>query len=207
MFRRRSTDPPVVLDDASARSEPDTDADQSRPVRSNLTPKKAGPTPKRSDAEANRRTPYQAPTDRKSATQQARQRDRAERTRRAQALQRGEDWALPAKDRGQVRGLARDVVDARRGISEYYLLAVIPIFVLLFFPISSVKFIGDGLILAVLFFVMGEGWYVGRKVERLARERLPGQSTRGVKLYTFMRGTQMRRLRIPKPRVDRGDPV
>jgi hypothetical protein len=122
-------------------------------------------------------------------------------------MQRGEEWALPPKDRGPVRALARDVVDARRGLSEYYLLAVIPIFILIFFPVSSVKVIADLLVLAVLLIVGLEGYYVGRKVQRLAQERYPGQSTRGVRMYAAMRGTQMRRLRIPKPRVDRGDQV
>ena len=36
-------------------------------------------------------------------------------------MRRGEDWALPRKDQGPVRALARDVVDSRRGIGEYYL--------------------------------------------------------------------------------------
>jgi Protein of unknown function (DUF3043) len=106
-----------------------------------------------------------------------------------------------------VRALARDVVDARHGLSEWYLLAVVPIFILIFFPSSSVKLIADILVLGVLIVVGSEGYYVGRKVQRLAQERYPGQSTRGIKLYAAMRGTQMRRLRMPKPRVDRGDQV
>jgi hypothetical protein len=208
VFRRRSSDTPDVLDSAQPGSEPDdAEADLGQSARSSQTPKKTGPTPKRSEAEANRRTPYQAPADRKSASRDSRQRDRSDRARRTQALQRGEDWALPAKDRGPVRALARDVVDSRRGLAEYYLLAVVPIFALIFFPSAGVKLIADGLVLVILFVVAGEGWYVGRKVERLAQERYPGQSTRGIKLYAAMRGTQMRRLRIPKPRVNRGDSV
>jgi hypothetical protein len=206
VFRRRSSDSPALLD--GNRSEPAvTDADQDQQVRSSVTPKKAGPTPKRSDAEANRRGPYQAPTDRKSAYKDSRSQTRVDRTRRAQALQRGEEWALPAKDRGPVRALARDIVDSRRGLSEYYLIAVIPVFVLIFLPIASLKLIADGLVLAVLLVVAGEGIYVGRKVAQIAHERYPGQSTRGIKLYAAMRGTQLRKLRMPKPRVDRGQQV
>jgi hypothetical protein len=48
---------------------------------------------------------------------------------------------------------------------------------------------------------------VGRKVQQLANERYPGENTRGVRLYAAMRGTQMRRLRIPKPRVQPGDEI
>jgi Protein of unknown function (DUF3043) len=206
VFRRRPTDAQDVLE----TEQPDQDAVESadeQPARSSITPKKAGPTPKRSEAQANRRGPYQAPADRKAATQQSRQRDRTERSRRAQALQRGEDWALPAKDRGPVRALARDVVDSRRGLSEYYLFAVIPIFILIFLPSASLKLAADALVLVILVIVFGEGYLVGRKVQQLAKERYPGQSLRGVRLYAAMRGTQLRRLRVPKPRVGRGDAV
>jgi hypothetical protein len=65
----------------------------------------------------------------------------------------------------------------------------------------------DGLVVLILIVVVTEGYFVGRRVERLAKERYPGESTRGVRLYSAMRGTQLRRLRIPKPRVNRGDPV
>jgi hypothetical protein len=202
VFRRRSTEPPNLLD--ADQAAPDPEAPR---ARSNLTPKKAGPTPKRSEAEGSRRGPYQAPADRKAAYQDSRTRDKTERNRKASAYQRGEQWAMPAKDRGPVRALARDVVDSRQGLSEYYLLAVLPIFVLLFLRLSYLQIIADGIVLVILLVVVTEGYYVGSKVERLAKERFPGESTRGVRLYAAMRGTQLRRLRIPKPRVDRGDPV
>ena len=206
MFRRRNSDAPDVLD-AEEAPEPLAEADDGRAARSSLTPKKAGPTPKRSEAEANRRGPYRAPTDRKSAARDGKQRDRSDRMRRNEALARGEEWALPPKDRGPVRALARDVVDSRRGLAEYYLIAVVPIFVLLFLRVGKLQLIADALVIVILIVVIGEGYFVGRKVERLARERFPGKSTRGIRLYTALRGTQMRKLRVPKPRVNRGDPV
>lgn len=199
MFRRRSSDAPDLLDAEQAAA----DSDETESVRSSLTPKKVGPTPKRSEAQANRRTPYQAPTDRKSAST----RDRGERARKAQALQRGEQWALPAKDRGNVRGLARDYVDSRRGLSEYYLFAAIPLLVLLFLHVSGVQLIADALVLLILVVVIGEGYYIGRKVQRLAQERYPGENLKGIKIYSFIRNTQLRRLRIPKPRVARGQKI
>ena len=199
MFRRRSSDAPDLLDAEQAAA----DSDETESVRSSLTPKKAGPTPKRSEAQANRRTPYQAPTDRKSASA----RDRGDRARKAQALQRGEQWALPAKDRGNVRGLARDYVDSRRGLSEYYLFAAIPLLVLLFLHVSGVQLIADALVLLILVVVIGEGYYIGRKVQQLAQQRYPGESLKGIKIYAFIRNTQLRRLRIPKPRVARGQKI
>jgi hypothetical protein len=199
VFRRNSSDAPgaIRVDD----SRPDPDQDQ--PARPGVTPKKSAPTPKRSDAEANRRGPYRAPADRKAASQDSKQRSATDRARRAEAMRKGD---LP-KDRGPVRGLARDVVDARHGLSEYYLLAVLPIFVLLFIHVANIQLIADAVVIVILLVVISEGYLVGRKVERMAKERFPGESTRGIKLYSAMRGTQMRRLRMPKPRVNRGDQV
>jgi Protein of unknown function (DUF3043) len=207
VFRRRSSDAPEILD--ADLIEPDSaDADQdSRPGRSSLTAPKGVPTPKRSEAQANRRQPYQAPADRKAASQQARQRDRASRVRRSEALQRGEQWALPPKDRGSVRALARDVVDARRGIGEYYMFMVFVLVVLLIVPGTATKLVADVVVLFLLLLILVEGFFVGTKVKRLAAERFPGESTKGIMLYTTMRGISLRRMRVPKPRVERGDKV
>ncbi len=52
-----------------------------------------------------------------------------------------------------------------------------------------------------------EGLFIGRRVRGLAAERLPGESTRGIGLYSAMRALQIRKLRMPKPRVDIGDTI
>ncbi len=207
MFRRRSSDASELLDQDPAATDSTAGGEQARPARSSLTPPKGAPTPKRSEAQSGRRQPYQAPTDRKAASQQSRQRGRDDRVRRTQALQRGEQWALPRKDQGPVRALARDVVDSRRGIGEYYMIMVVVLIVLLILPGKSTKLIADAVVLALLALILIEGWFVGNKVKKLAAERFPGQSTQGVMLYTTMRGISMRRMRIPKPRVNRGDKV
>jgi DUF3043 family protein len=204
VFRRRSTNSDLVDKDQAANGTGDEQAPLTRP---GWTAPKGAPTPKRSEAQANRRQPYQAPADRKSAAAQARKRSREDRVRRTEALQRGETWALPRKDQGSVRGLARDVVDARRGFGEWYMLMVVVLLVLLILPGNSTKIIADVVVLALLLLIVAEGWWVGRRVKRLAAERFPGQSTQGVMMYTLMRGISMRRMRVPKPRVNRGDKV
>ena len=180
-------------------------ADDAGPVpeRPGFTPAKGRPTPKRSEAERRRREPYVAPGDRKAAATQSRDQNRASRQQKVAAMRRGEEWALPAKDKGPVRGLARDVVDARRGLSEYYLFAVVIMFVLVLQ--TSLRAYADIVILGVLLIVVTEGWWVGRRVTALARQRYPGESTRGVKTYAALRGAQLRRMRMPPPRVNRGD--
>jgi hypothetical protein len=124
--------------------------------------------------------------------------------RRSRAQQRGEEWALPPKDRGPVRALARDVVDSRRGIGEYYIFTIFLLIVLLILPWQGAKIAADGFVVLLLGIMLGEGWMVSSKVKRIAQERFPNESTRGVTLYVTMRGISIRRMRLPKPRVTRG---
>jgi hypothetical protein len=196
-----------VLDHDSADGGQDADsaAVGQSAARSGQTAAKGKPTPKRSEAEKRRRQPYTAPGDRKAAGQQGRDKDRASRQKKMEAMRRGEDWALPRKDQGPVKALARDVVDSRRGFSEYYLYAIVVLVFLLFVPALRGSQIIDFVILAVLVVLVIEGWWVGRRVTALAQQRYPGQSTRGLKMYTAMRGTQIRKMRVPTPRVKPGD--
>jgi Protein of unknown function (DUF3043) len=191
-------------DDAAPGFTADGADSRSRP---GVTAPKGAPTPKRSAAQASRRQPYQAPADRKAAGKQARQRDQAGRSRRTEAYQRGEEWAMPRKDRGPVRALARDVVDARRGVGEYYIGMVLVLLVLLFLPGKTSKLIADVFVIGLLLVMLTEGWFVGTKVKRLAAERFPRESAQGVILYSIMRGISMRRMRMPRPRVNRGDKI
>jgi hypothetical protein len=214
VFRRRSSDAPQVFDEVqatpdAANGDGNGSDGNARPARSSVTAPKGVPTPKRNEAQANRRQPYQAPTDRKAAAKQARQRDTAERARRSEALQRGEQWAFPLKDRGPVRALARDVVDARRGIGEYYMLIVVLLVVLLVAgrTTKDIALISDLIVVFLLAVIIGEASLVGNKVKRLAAQRFPNESTKGVVWYAAQRGIQLRRMRIPKPRVNRGDKV
>ena len=168
---------------------------------------KGRPTPKRSEAERRRRQPYSAPKDRKEASRVTRDRQRDDRARRMEGLRRGEDWALPVRDRGPVKALARDYVDSRRRLSEFYMYGLLVLLVLLFIPNALVKSIVPVLVLGAVLIMLVEGVFIGRRVRGLAAERLPGESTRGIGLYAAMRALQIRRLRMPKPRVGIGDTI
>lgn len=170
-----------------------------------VTAGKGRPTPKRSEAERRRRQPYTAPKDRKEAARFSRDRQRSDRTRRMEAVRRGEEWALPPRDRGPVKALARDYVDSKRRVSEYYMYGLLVLLVLLFVPSLIVKTIVPLLVLSAVLVMAIEGFYIGRRVKAMAAERLPGESTRGLALYSAMRALQIRKLRVPKPRVSPGD--
>jgi hypothetical protein len=206
VFRRRSAGAAELPDqaDQDAQSQPAAEAASERPSQ---TQSKGRPTPKRSEAERRRRQPYSAPTDRKAATQQSRDRDRATRARRNEAMRRGESWALPRKDQGQVRALARDYVDSRRSISEYYMFGVLVLVVLLFLPSLRKSAVIDYAVLIILAVIVTESILVSGRVIKLAQQRFPGESTRGLRMYVAVRNTQFRRLRMPTPRVKPGTKV
>ncbi|HEV8274136.1 MAG TPA: DUF3043 domain-containing protein [Streptosporangiaceae bacterium] len=200
MFRRRQpTTADSPTEDAAAAPGADAAA-----VRPGTTASKGRPTPKRSESERRRR-PFNAPGDRKEANRQYRDRQRQERTRRMQGVQRGEQWALPPRDRGPVKALARDYVDSRRRLSEFYMYGLLVLLALLFVRNALVQSIVPLLVLIAVMIMLVEGIFIGRRVRTLAEERLPGESTRGVRLYAAMRALQIRRLRMPKPRIKPGE--
>ena len=206
MFRRSRTGPDEGPDQDAANSagaEPDAGVPPARPGA--MTAGKGRPTPKRSDAERRRRQPHTAPRDRKEAARVSRTRQRDDRTRRAEALRRGEQWAMPPRDRGPVKALARDYVDSKRRISEFYMYGLLVLLVLLLIRTPIVQTIVP-LVVMVSVLIMGiEGIFIGRNAKIMAARRLPGESTRGVGLYSAMRALQIRRLRVPKPRIKPGD--
>jgi len=98
VFRRRSTSAPDIADDQAEEilDEPVKQVGKGRP------------TPKRSEVERRRRRPYAPPpSNKKEASAQQRERKRADQQKRMEAMRRGEEWALPVRDRGAVRALAR----------------------------------------------------------------------------------------------------
>ncbi len=171
---------------------------------------KGRPTPKRSEVERQRRQPYTPPpADRKAAAAQQRERRRADQKRKMDAMKRGEEWALPARDRGPVRALARDYVDSRKFILSEYILFGVFILIFIIFALGSSKHS-----LLVLYIEVGivaiiavESLYHASRVMRLVRRRLPDESTRGMTWYVAKRSLRLRASRIPPARVARGEAI
>jgi hypothetical protein len=202
VFRRRN----AATEDAPAEPTADEVKAEAAAARGAVTAGKGRPTPKRNEAERRRR--YQlAPEDRKAAAKQTRGRDRADRVRKTEAMRRGEEWALPAKDKGPVRALARDYVDSKRRFSEFYMYGLVVLLFLLFLHSPVIQTVLPVVLIVMVLIMAGEGFWIGSRVAKLANERYPGQSTRGIKMYSGMRALQIRKLRFPKPRVKPGAQV
>lgn len=186
-------------------AEPDED-DRSGGTRA-YTPKKGHATPKRREAEKGRRQPVTAPRDRKEAYRQAKDRQRRDRTRARTAAARGDDRYLSARDKGPVRRLARDYIDSHRMLSQYFMWASLGIVLIALVPIPAAQLLVYAVWIAMMLAVIMEGVTTARRVKRLVADRLPDEPARGVGLYAAMRALQIRRFRMPEPRVDIGDPV
>ena len=207
MFRRRDAGAGGAVDEAATDgTRPGSSQSAQRPAggSSASTPGKGRPTPKRSEAERRRRQPYSAPSDRKAATRQTRTRDRGERSRKYEAMKRGEEWALAPRDKGPVKALTRDYVDSRRRISEYYMYILLVLLVILLLKNTALDAIVYPLVLVLVVVMVIEGFFISRGVKKLAAQRYPGESTRGITRYAIMRGLQIRRFRMPSPRVGPG---
>ncbi|MFE6053823.1 DUF3043 domain-containing protein [Kitasatospora sp. NPDC056446] len=197
MFRRRS-------DDAAASSSVLEKQDET-PQGRHPEAKKGRPTPKRNEAEANRRTRVTVPKDRKEAARQARDRMRGEREKQRQALMDGDERHLPARDKGPVRKFARDYVDARWSLAEFFLPAAVVILVLSIIKVTQLQVLSTLLFLLFFVFVILDFVRLGLGLRKQLAARFPNENTRGAIAYGIMRTLQMRRLRLPKPQVRRGE--
>jgi hypothetical protein len=119
-------------------------------------------------------------------------------------MRRGDDWALNPRDRGPVRALARDYVDSKRRISEYYMYVLVILVVAVFARNKELQAIITPFILVLVAVVFIDAQLIRRGLRRLVAERLPGESTRGLTTYAVFRALQIRRFRLPSPRVQPG---
>jgi hypothetical protein len=166
---------------------------------------KGRPTPKRKDAESKRKVSSLAPVvtkDQKRASKALARQDRL--TQRAAYL-RGEESALPSRDRGPARRYVRNYVDSRRSVGEYFLPIIFFVLVLTLFPIAALQYGAIALMYAVLLVAVVDGILLSRKIRKAIEANFPGTATKGLGMYAWLRSTQMRRLRAPHPQVKVGE--
>jgi hypothetical protein len=214
VFRRNSAGATEGKAQDSQAESPEAPAKSKSPAEAG----KGRPTPKRSEAERDRyrsitgsttsgRGPSSGTTAKGKATTEDKARARSERNRRMTAMRRGEDWALGPRDRGPVRKLARDYVDAHRRASEYYMYVLIVLLVALLSRNKTLETYVTPFVLVLIVVIVVDAYLIRRALHRLAAERFPNESTRGITTYAVMRALQIRRFRMPAPRLKPGDKV
>ena len=168
---------------------------------------KGRPTPKRKVSEAKRITSSLAPVVTKEQKREAKLATRQDRVASRAAYLRGEESALPLRDRGPARRFVRNYVDARRSIGEYFLPIIFVVLILTLIPTPSVQFGALAIMYGVLIMAVVDGIFLGRRIRKLMGEKFPNVPTKGLGMYAWLRSTQMRRLRAPHPQTKVGDEV
>lgn len=215
ILRRNSTKP---ADEAEADEAADEES-VAVPARS-YTPAKGHATPKRRDSEGKRRGPVAPPP---RTTREAMRRSKEQRKnnpvskeeRRSAARERrermmaGDDRYLLPRDRGPVKAYTRDLVDSRRNLLGLFMPLAILVFVALLIPYPAVQQYATVLCTFMLLGMIIEGFLNGRRVTRQVREKFPKEDikARSIGWYAFVRASQLRKLRMPKPRVRPGESV
>ncbi|MSO43570.1 MAG: hypothetical protein CK518_04480 [Actinobacteria bacterium] len=168
---------------------------------------KGRPTPKRKISEAKRITSSLAPVVTKDQKRAAKLASRQDRAASRTAYLRGDENALPARDRGPARRFVRNYVDSRRSIGEYFLPIIFVVLILTLIPKPAVQFGAIAVMYGVLLIAVIDGIFLSRKIRKLVTAKFPNVATKGLGMYAWLRSTQMRRLRAPHPQTKVGDRV
>jgi hypothetical protein len=165
---------------------------------------KGRPTPKRREQERGRRRSVAAPATRKEAYKAMRERQREERVHSMAALRSGDERNLPARDRGPVKRYARDLVDSRRSVAEFFIPFAIIVLALSFSSNTRLSAVGGALWLALVVLIVLDSSVMIFRLRRGLAKNFPDQSAKGTVTYALMRSMQIRRFRLPKPRLRGG---
>jgi len=177
------------------------------------TPAKGRPTPKRREAESRRRGPMAPPPmTQREAMKRSRVNKADRRTMAAQRRERmaaGDDKYLLARDKGPVRAYVRNVVDARRHLIGLFMPLALVVLVAMVAPVPLVQAYAAPGTVVILLLMIVEGLLLARTVVKRVRAKFPDARDRSLSLgwYSFVRASQIRKLRIPKPMVKVGDAV
>lgn len=164
-------------------------------------------TPSRREAEAARKKAMKTPLTRRERMRRERQARQQQRTAEMAALRAGDTRNLPARDRGPVRALVRDVVDRRYNVAEFLLPLLLLILVLSFIRLPWAALTVLVLWTATIMGVTIDSLVMVRGLRRQLAARFEKPQTRGAVSYGIMRSTQLRRFRLPKPTIGRGEPL
>ena len=146
--------------------------------------KKGRPTPSRKDAESKRKVSTLAPAIGKEAKKRDKALARERRVAAREAYLRGDENALPLRDRGPVRRFIRDEVDARRSIGEFFLPIIFVVLLFSVVPNMMVNIIAIVLMYTVLLFAVIDGFFLSRKLKKQIAEKFPEANPKGLDIFS-----------------------
>jgi len=161
------------------------------------------PTPKRREQEALNKRPLIV-TDRKAATKQDKTARREAMAKQRAGMMTGDEKYLPARDKGPRRRFIRDTVDARWNIGEFMLPIMLIVLLLSFVRTNWALLLVFVLVYGLILVAIGDALLMWRRTRRKIDDKFGG-AEKGDAWYAIMRAFQMRRTRMPKPQVARGE--
>ena len=166
---------------------------------------KGRPTPKRKEAESARKQGISVPKDPKAARRAARDRDREARAKSRAGLMAGDPAYFPRRDAGPVKAQVRDYIDRRRTVGEFFVPFAFVVLLLGLIDNPTVQKTVVFVWTSVLLLVVLDTILVGLLLGRSLRKDFPDKSERkGAVSYGVLRALQLRRFRIPPPRIKAG---
>ncbi len=213
------------VDDGGAA--PDAaDAPETTARGSRGTSPKGRPTPKRNEARRTARKGPVAPAPMTASEARARRKslsgpklsreerkadraaNRARMANRRERMMAGDEAYLLPRDQGPVRRYVRDVVDSRRNLLGLFMPATLFLMFAMFTTPQLQLYVSPAMLL-LMAVMMVDGLLLGRKVSKLVDAKFPDNTESRWKLglYAASRASQMRRLRTPRPQVERGSGV
>ena len=191
-----------------------------------MTDPKGRPTPKRDQSTRNTRKGPAVPAPMTASEARARRKSlagpkvsrgqrradrvasRAKSVDRRERMMAGEEAYLLARDQGPVRRYVRDVVDSRRSVLGLFMPAALAL-LFVSFAVPPLQFYISPVMLGLMAVMGVDAVILGRKVGRMVDAKFPKNTESRWKLgfYAATRASQMRRMRAPRPQVERGSRV
>ncbi|HYO03255.1 MAG TPA: DUF3043 domain-containing protein [Mycobacterium sp.] len=218
--RKKDNPPPEETDGPSV----DGLSDDDRDTGARVTAPKGRPTPKRNQTR-NRGPVAPAPMTsaearkrkkaaKQSLTKEERKADklvrRAASAERREKMMAGDDAHLLPRDKGPLRRFARDIVDSRRNLLGLFMPAALGlVFVMLSLPSVQIQYYVQFVMLGLVAVMVIDGFLIARRVNKGVDAKFPDNTESGWKLgfYAASRASQLRRMRAPRPQVERGAKV
>ena len=191
MFRRNKSAEPEVQ---TPVGDPNLPVDQQP---------KGKPTPSRKEAEAARKAAL-AGSDPKAARNASREARAKERDAARAALMSGDPKKLPARDAGPIKAYVRDYIDSRLSVGELFIPVAVAVLLLGFLHVDWVQLLLVYIWIFMLVGVVVDGFWIWFRLRKNIAEKFPNEDSSGATFYGIMRALQLRRFRLPPPRVGLG---
>ncbi len=143
--------------------------------------------------------------ERKAFRKEQAARNREQRLKQREALNNGDQRYLPTRDKGPGRKFVRDYVDSHRYLAEFFLPVALVCVVLGMIRVPQLQLLSLLTLYGLVVVIFVQSMMLRRRMVRMVTDQYGADQSKGVGGYAIMRSLQMRRTRMPRPQVVRGE--